>query len=70
MTIKYIFLGSRRREILVDHTFNRYQVLESESDKQFCDEDLVIQMRLYADYKNLKNKLFTSARRYTEVREA
>lgn len=67
MTIKYIFLGGRRREILVDHTFNRYQVLESESDKQFCDEDMVIQMRLYADYKNLKNKLFSSARRYTEV---
>lgn len=68
MIIKYIFLGGRRREILVDHTFNRYQVLESESDKQFCDEDIVIQMRLYADYKNLKNKLFTSSRRYTEVR--
>ena len=67
MIIKYIFLGGRRREILVDHTFNRYQVLESESDKQFCDEDFVIQMRLYADYKNLKNKLFISARRYTEV---
>lgn len=67
MIIKYVFLGGRRREILVDHTFNRYQVLESELDKQFCDEDLVIQMRLYADYKNLKNKLFTSARRYTEV---
>lgn len=67
MIIKYIFLGGRRREILVDHTFNRYQVLESETDKQFCDEDFVIQMRLYADYKNLKNKLFTSARRYTEV---
>lgn len=66
MIIKYIFLGGRRREILVDHTFNRYQVLESELDKQFCDEDLVIQMRLYADYKKLKNKLFTSARRYTE----
>lgn len=67
MVIKYIFLGGRRREILVDHTFNRYQVLESESDKQFCDEDMVIQMRLYADYKKLKNTLFTSARRYTEV---
>lgn len=67
MIIKYIFLGGRRREILVDHTFNRYQVLESESDKQFCDEDMVIQMRLYADYKNLKNKLFTNYRRYTEV---
>ena len=68
MVIKYIFLGGRRREILVDHTFNRYQVLELESDKQFCDEDFAIQMRLYADYKNLKNKLLTSARRYTEVR--
>lgn len=67
MIIKYIFLGGRRREILVDLIFNRYQVLESELDKQFCDEDLVIQMRLYADYKKLKNKLFTSARRYTEV---
>ena len=67
MVIKYIFLGGRRREILVDHTFNRYQVLESELDKQFCDEDIVIQMRLYSDYKNLKKKLFTSARRYTEV---
>lgn len=68
MIIKYIFLGGRRREILVDHTFNRYQVLESEIDKQFCDEDLVIQMRLYTDYKNLKNKLFNSAIRYREVR--
>lgn len=67
MIIKYIFLGGRRREILVDHTFNRYQVLESESDKQFCDEDMVIQMRLYADYKNLKNKLSSSSRRYSEV---
>lgn len=67
MTIKYIFLGGRRREILVDHTFNRYQVLESETDKQFCDEDVVIQMRLYADYKNLKNKLFDKSRRYSEV---
>ena len=67
MIIKYIFLGGIRREILVDHTFNRYQVLESETDKQFCDENLVIQMRLYGDYKNLKNKLFTSARRYREV---
>lgn len=67
MIIKYIFLGGRRCEILVDHTFNRYQLLESESDKEFCDEDLVIQMRLYVDYKKLKNKLFTGARRYTEV---
>lgn len=67
MIIKYIFLGGRRREILVDHTFNRYQVLESETDKQFCDEDLVIQMRLYADYKNLKNKLFDKSRRYSEI---
>lgn len=67
MIIKYIFLGVRRREILVDHTFNRYQVLESETDKQFCDEDMVIQMRLYADYKNLKNKLFDKSRRYSEV---
>lgn len=67
MIIKYIFLGGRRREILVDHTFNRYQVLESETDKQFCDEDLVIQMRLYADYKNLKNRLFDKLRRYSEV---
>lgn len=68
MIIKYVFLGGRRREILVDYTFNRYQVLESDIDKQFCDEDFVIQMRLYNDYKNLKNKLLTSARRYTEVR--
>lgn len=67
MIIKYIFLGGRRREILVDHTFNRYQVLESESDKQFCDEDTVIQMRLYADYKKLKNMLFDKSRRYSEV---
>lgn len=67
MIIKYIFLGGRRREILVDHTFNRYQVLESESDKQFCDEDLLIQMRLYADYKNLKNKLLKESRSYRGV---
>lgn len=67
MIIKYTFLGGRRREILVDHTFNRYQVLESESDKQFCDEDFVIQMRLYADYKNLKNNLLKESRPYREV---
>lgn len=67
MIIKYIFLGGRRREILVDHTFNRYQVLESELDKQFCDEDLVIQMRLYADYKQLKWKLFNNLERYRRV---
>lgn len=67
MIIKYIFLGGRRREILVDHTFNRYQVLESESDKQFCDEDLVIQMRLYSDYKQLKWKLFNNLDRYRRV---
>lgn len=67
MIIKYIFLGSRRREILVDHTFNRYLVLESESDKQFCDEDMVIQMRLYTDYKNLKNKLLKESRSYRKV---
>lgn len=67
MVIKYIFLGGRRREILVDHTFNRYQVLESEVDKQFCDEDLVIQMRLYSDYKQLKWKLFNNLDRYRRV---
>lgn len=67
MIIKYTFLGGRRREILVDHTFNRYQVLESESDKQFCDEDLVIQMRLYSDYKQLKWKLFNNLDRYRMV---
>lgn len=67
MIIKYIFLGGRRREILVDHTFNRYQVLESELDKQFCDEDLVIQMRLYSDYKQLKWKLFNNLDRYRRV---
>lgn len=67
MIIKYTFLGGRRREILVDHTFNRYQVLESESDKQFCDEDLVIQIRLYADYKQLKRKLFNNLDRYRRV---
>lgn len=67
MIIKYIFLGGRRREILVDHIFNRYQVLESESDKQFCDEDLVIQMRLYSDYKQLKWKLFNNLDRYRRV---
>lgn len=67
MIIKYIFLGGRRREVLVDHTFNRYQVLESESDKQFCDEDIVIQMRLYADYKKLKNRLLNQSRPYREV---
>lgn len=67
MIIKYIFLGGRRREILVDHTFNRYQVLESESDKQFCDEDFVIQMRLYAGYKQLKWKLFNNLDRYRRV---
>lgn len=67
MIIKYIFLGGRRREILVDHTFNRYQVLESELDKQFCDEDLIIQMRLYSDYKQLKWKLFNNLDRYRRV---
>ena len=67
MIIKYTFLGGRRREILVDHTFNRYQVLESESDKQFCDEDMVIQMRLYSDYKQLKWKLFNNLDRYRRV---
>lgn len=67
MIIKYIFLGGRRREILVDHTFNRYQVLESELDKQFCDEDLVIQMRLYSDYKQLKWNLFNNLGRYRRV---
>lgn len=67
MIIKYIFLGGRRREILVDHTFNRYQVLESETDKQFCDEDMIIQMRLYADYKQLKWKLFNNLERYRRV---
>lgn len=67
MIIKYTFLGGRRREVLVDHTFNRYQVLESESDKQFCDEDMVIQMRLYADYKKLKNSLLKQSRPYREV---
>lgn len=67
MIIKYIFLGGRRREILVDHTFNRYQVLESESDKQFCDEDLVIQMRLYSDYKQLKGMLINNLHRYRRV---
>lgn len=67
MIIKYIFLGGRRREILVDHTFNRFQVLESEVDKQFCDEDLVIQMRLYSDYKQLKWKLFNNLDRYRRI---
>lgn len=67
MIIKYTFLGGRRREVLVDHTFNRYQVLESESDKQFCDEDMAIQMRLYADYKKLKNILLKQSRPYREV---
>lgn len=67
MIIKYIFLGGRRREILVDHTFNRFQVLESDVDKQFCDEDIVIQMRLYADYKKLKNSLLKQSIPYREV---
>lgn len=54
MKILYIYIGTTEtRKVLIDHTFNRWQLIESEHDQPFTEPDLSIQLRLYTDYKQL-----------------
>lgn len=54
MKILYTYIGTTKtRKVLIDHTFNRWQLIDSEHDQPFTEPDVSIQLRLYVDYTQL-----------------